>query len=968
MTPYQPKRFMRDASLVALASAFLMPVAALAQEPAARINAAAPSDADAETIVVTGSRIARTGFSTPTPVTVVGQEDIQRQATSNVADLLNTLPAFRPQSTPATAGIFNANAGANSADLRGLGANRTLVLVDGRRFVASTTSGGGFTPSGTVDLNMIPTVLIARTEVVTGGASAAYGSDAVAGVVNLILDTKLDGFRGSLQGGLSERGDYGELFATGAWGSSFAGGRGHFVIGGEYADNQGTGDCYSRAWCAESYNTISNPTPQLNGLARQILLPNTRTSTSSFGGLITSGVLRGTEFASDGSFFKHDYGTFYGTPPTYANGGIFQAGGSADPVNGFYNNFPLVVPVERLATLAHASYEISDAIEIFAEGSYGRVKSGTLGAASRNTGNITIQRDNAYLPDALEAQLVNANQTSFSFGRVSNDIGAPIATTKRETWRVLAGAKGDIGSRWKWDAYAQYGRTDYKLRTSRTQIIDNFARAVDAVDEGEFLNGVKNGNIVCRVALTNPALAVDPITGACRPLNLFGQNRFDPAAVAYAYGTVAQDTKLTQAVFAANVQGDLFDLPAGPLSIAVGGEYRVEDAEGTADPISTALRFLTGPGSGITGPAIKVKEAYAEVAVPLLKDSPLGRLLSVDGAVRVTDYSTSGSVTSWKVGGVYEPIELVRFRVTRSRDIRAPNFFELYAPLSTSFQFLTDPQNSGSFLTSVFLGGNPALKPEVADTFTGGIVLSPTSRLRLSADYFDIKLKGAISTLGGQVIVNRCDQGATEFCSLIARDSGGLLSSVRNVNLNLNTLKTRGVDIEGAYGLPLGSGDLSFRLLGTYTFNLSTIDATGLSVDRAGMNGGPVSQPSGMPNFTGSGFVTYSQGPFSGTVQLRYVSSGVYNATLIGPHQKGYSPTLANSISDNFVGDEWRVNLNVQYDIVNDGRRKMQIFGVINNLFDRSPPNDLPSSFGVTNPVLYDTIGRSYKAGLRFTL
>lgn len=914
-------------------------------------------------IVVTGTRLPVTGFATPTPVTVVGEVDLQRQGVASVADMLNTLPSFRPQSTPATVGIFSSNAGANLADLRGLGAQRTLVLVNGRRFVASTIAGSGNSPSGSVDLNLIPTALIERSEVVTGGASAAYGSDAVAGVVNVILNTDLDGVRGSLQYGISQEDDNRELYATLAGGTDFAGDRGHVVFGAEYSNNKGVGDCYTRDWCAESYNTISNPTPQTNGLARTILLPNARTATSSFNGLITTGVLRGIEFRPDGSYFNHDYGTYYATGPAYSNGGLFQSGGSADPVNGFYNNFPLVAPVERFSSMMHAKYQATDSVQLFMEASYGRADAETIGASARNTGNITIQRDNAYLPAALRAQLQAANQTSFSFGRVSNDIGPPVAEVSRETYRVVTGARGDLSDDWQWDAYYQYGRTNYEQETRNTQITDNFARAVDAVDQGLFQNGVANGNIVCRSTLTTPT---NPLVAGCKPLNLFGQNRFSPEAVAYAYGTAWQHTHLIQQVGSVNLQGSVVELPAGPLSFATGAEYRVESVAGSTDPISSALRFITSSGQSIAGPNTKVKEGYAELGVPLLKSVPLAESLSVNGGVRLTDYSTSGSVWSWKAGLSWEPVDFLRFRGTRSRDIRAPNFFELYAPASTSFQLLTDPNNGGSALTSVVLSGNAKLRPEIAKTWTAGAVVTPVDNLQFSADYFDIKLDGAITTLGGQVIINRCKAGATDLCSLITRNAAGTITSVNNANLNLNTLTTRGIDIEARYKIDLGEGDLTLRALGTYLFDLITIDATGTSVNRAGMNGAPTSQPSGLPTFTGTLSATYALGDFTGTLQSRYVSHGVYNATLIGPHEKGYDPTASNSISDNYVGSYWLFNLNAQYDLTfND--TKVQVYGIVNNLFDRDPPNDLPSSFGVTNPVLYDNIGRSFKAGFRFS-
>jgi outer membrane receptor protein involved in Fe transport len=907
-----------------------------------------------ELVVVTGSHIQINGFSAPTPVTVLSASDIKQQGATNVADVLNLLPAFRPQATPATTGIFAANAGANLADLRGLGANRTLVLIDGRRVVASTVSGSGFSSANSVDLNLVPTTLIARTEVVTGGASAAYGSDAVAGVVNLILDTEYQGIKGSVQAGTSEHGDDHSVYGTLAAGTAFADGRGHVIFGGEYEDNKGTGDCYTREWCAVSYNIVTNPTPQTNGLARSILMPNTRAASATFGGLITSGPLRGTEFSSNGTTVAHDYGVYYATGPAFANGGLFQSGGAIDPVNPFYNNFPLSVPVRRVSTLAHGTFDFTDSLTGFAEASYADARSSYAALASRNTGNITIQRDNAFLPASVVARMVSANVTSFNFGRIGNDIGPYQANTQRNTFRATTGVNGKFGDAWKWDAYYEYGRTQYDARNENVQISDNFARAVDAVR-------APDGTIVCRSTLTNPS-------NGCQPLDLFGQNNFSAAAVDYAYGTATQSTKLTQHVAAVNLSGELFRLPAGPVLPAAGAEYRVEDVAGTADPISTALRFANSAGIPISGPATKVKETYGELALPLVAEHPFFKELSLNGAVRLTDYSTTGSVTTWKFGGVWEPNSLLRLRATRSRDIRAPNFFELYSPNSFTFQTVTDAQRGGaSFLVPVVVGGNIALKPEVAHTLTVGAVLSPLSGVQLSVDYFNIELDGAISTLGSQVIVDQCQAGIASLCSQVIRDGSGAITSIRNLNLNLNQMKTRGIDAEGSFSHPLGSlGQVTLRVLGTYLFNFITVDPAGTAIDRAGMNGAPISQPSGLPRFQGNANLTFARGPISATATVRYLSAGVYNATLIGPDQVGYSPVLANSISNNHVGSVTYVNLNMTASLIDSGSRRVELFGGVNNLLDRDPPNRSPSSFNDTNPTLYDVVGRTYRLGMRY--
>ncbi|MEN7538284.1 TonB-dependent receptor domain-containing protein [Aurantiacibacter flavus] len=941
------------ASGLAIASATL-PTAVAAQQAAAE-GTNIPSE---NAIVVTGSRIARDTFKTATPVTVVSADTIQDQAAINVADALNDLPSFRPQATPATTAIFIGNAGANLADLRGLGAQRTLVLVNGRRYVPGTVAGSGNSPGFTVDLNMIPTALIARSEVVTGGASAAYGSDAVAGVVNLILDNDLVGLRASAQYGISDRGDNEQYFLSGAFGTDFDGGRGHFIIGGEFADSDGLGDCYTREWCAEGYGPVANPIPQVNGLPRQNILPNVRPSTASYNGLFNTGPFAGNEILPDGTLVPHDYGTYYGAP-------IFQSGGSIDPTHAFYAEFPLVSAVQRYNVLARASYEVSDAIKPFVEATYAKIEGETTGAQSRNLGlsptDIGIAADNAFLPENLRQQLDTAGVDSVRFGRIGNDLGHSRGTVEREAYRIAAGAEGEFGGGFTWDMYYQYGQTDYSQRGYNTRKNREFFWAVDAVDEGEFNGGAANGNIICRqVALGNPAAA------GCLPLNLFGENNFDPAARDYAYGTVMQDTKLSRQVLAANISGDLFELPGGPLGFAVGAEYRVEDADGTADPDSVANNFYTSPGAAISGPAVKVKEGYIELAAPLLSGVAGAELLELNGAVRVTDYSTSGTEWTWKIGGTWEPLEGVRFRLTRSRDIRAPNFFELNNPSVASFQFLVDPENeqAGSSLVSVRLSGNPGLKPESADTLTAGVVLSPFDRFNLAVDYFDIKLSDVISTLGGETILRRCSEGATNLCELISRDGGGALLAINNTLLNLNELNTRGIDIEAGYSLPVGTGDLSFRALGTYVFDLITVDQAG-EVNRAGQNGSPVSQESGLPDFTGRFIAEYETPKWEVGLEAEYISSGLYNTTQIGPDQVGYDPTLSGSISDNSIDEYLYVDMRFAYRPMTD-RPELELFARIDNLFDRDPPNNIPSSYGVTNPILYDVVGRMYRMGVRF--
>jgi outer membrane receptor protein involved in Fe transport len=958
------------ASLVALAAA-LLSAGAAAQEAGPEAEASqtggAAEASSGERIVVTGSRIVRSGFTAPTPLTVIGEEQIARQGASNISQVLNEMPAFRPQSTPATTAIFVSNLGASTADLRGLGGNRTLVLIDGRRVVASTVSGGSFTPANTVDLNLVPASLLERVEVVTGGASAAYGSDAVAGVTNLIINRDLNGVRTAVQYGQTEEGDNEEFLVSAAYGAPFAEGRGHAVFGAEFVDNLGAGDCYTRDWCAENYNTISNPfrpgsTTErvIAGQPATIIMPNARTATASLNGLIIAGPLRGTEFNPDGTTFQHDYGV-------YGGAGLFQSGGG-DPVLPFYQFFPLSSESQRINAFGNVDYDLTEDVSVFVQGSFGHVEGNILGSSRRDispAGSFQIRADNAFLPGSVAGQMAALGLATAPFGRIWNDLGPQRGDVSRETYRAVAGFDWSLAESLSLDGYYQYGQTDYSQRGYNTTINSRVRNAIDAVDDGA-------GNIVCRVnADANPANN-DP---ACVPLNPFGAGASSQAARDYVTGTAMQDTTLSQHVAALTLRGDIVELWAGPLAFAAGAEYRKDSVESVVDPISAANDFFTSPGGGIVGgeQSLDVKEAFLELALPLAQDLPFAYSAEINGAVRVTDYSNSGQVETWKIGADWEPVEFLRLRATRSRDIRAPNLFELYQAPQSSFQTVDDPVNGGARgLYPTLLSGNADLQPEIADTWTAGAVVTgrfgSAGTLRASLDWFDISVDDVIATLGAQQIVTQCFNGAAELCSNITRNSAGVITQIVNPNLNLTTLITRGWDAELDYTLPLSTlfansdAALNVRVLGTFLKDFITGDG----IERAGQNGSGVSQPSGLPDYTINGYLTYQTEPFSAQLQVRHISSGVFQATNIGPGQEGYSPLLPNSVDDNSVEAVTYVNLNAQYGLWSDGDRRWELYGVVSNLFDKDPPKNLPSSFGPTNNVLYDVVGRSYRIGARF--
>lgn len=920
---------------------------AIAQEYSSGEGAAA-----SEAIVVTGSRIARDGSDAPTPVRVADAEALTQFSQVNVADSLNRLPSFRPDKTPATSQFDSGNVGGNYLDLRGLGANRTLVLVDGRRFVPNSISG-------TVDVNLVPSLLIDRAEIVTGGASAAYGSDAVSGVVNLLLDKDFEGLRGQAQYGQAELGDMQEYVAAFAYGGSFGGGAGHFIVGAEYVDNEGSGDQLSRGWGAndgseisvvlsDSTRILSNPTPGVGGVPANIISAGARVSFGAPGGLITSGPLAGIQFAPDGSPYPFEYGDYR----TF----LFMLGGSG-PTNWYAVPFiKQVAATKHLSTFAHLDYELGNGIEFFAEGSYAWSQGFNYIVEPMDFGSNTIKRGNPYIPQAIQDEMDQQSITSFQMGRVGNDFGPGRYKSTNEVYRIAAGLSGEISSNWSWDIYYQYGRTDYRFDGENLKYTANYGRAVDAMR-------ADNGSIVCRVALTDPS-------SPCRPLNLFGENNWSQDAYAYAFGESFSTLNYQQHVSAANVQGDLFDLPAGPVSAAFGVEYRSESASGQSDPVSKVNGFFVGNQPAYDGKlgTIDVIEGYAETIVPLLADRPMAEKLELNGAVRFTHYNPAGSVVTWKAGLIYEPVDWLRFRASRSRDIRAPNIGDLFSPLVATFRGIVNPNTLQQSLVPARTGGNPNLLPEKADTTTIGAVIAPTgplSGLRFSVDLYEIKLKGAIGAIGAQTLVDRCFSGATEFCSAVDIDTQGEITQVREIPFNLNQYVARGIDFELGYSGSIGSVGIDFRSLATYTKDLIMVDSRG-SIDRAGQSGRPISGVSGVPHWIIYNTVSADFDKLRVALAHRWIAPSKYDATLIGPDDPAYDPSLPNSINDNTVDGRHYFDLTLNYKLDLGGSSEVDLYATVSNLLDADPPV-APSNSGATNNAYFDVVGRAYRVGTRFS-
>ncbi|MEH3107865.1 MAG: TonB-dependent receptor [Sphingomonas fennica] len=979
--------------------AFAMP--ASAQEAAAGPLLAAPAvdEATAESVVVTGSRIARNGFSAPTPATVFNAQTIQSLGQINVAETLRIIPQNSSFQSDANAGITaGGNVGASFANLRGLNpffGTRTLTLVNSRRFVP--TSDGG-----AVDLNVIPSALIKRVETVTGGASAAYGSDAIAGVVNILLDTDLEGFKAQVDYGQTARADGRTWHGSLIYGTGFAGGRGHIVFGGEYQKQRGIGDCAKvRLWCAASNDVYTNASTILPGgrtsgynipgspgfgLPNFIIGPGSKQAFNDARGVVrdrapAAPAARNIRFTDDGrGIVQFDPGQYVSSSQT----GPRQGGDGAST----FDDSDLQTPVERKIGYASAEFEVSEALKIATELSYAERTASNSGVTAGPRSTYFVQARNPFVPDALRALLGN---TSFSLGK---DLDGQVASDNRAkatVFRGVLGLSGAIGGGWTWNGYYQYGHNKRDQDRTNSRVNTPFVYALDAV------RNPATGEIVCAELLRpNP----DPIAQGCRPLNLFGIGNLDPAAVAYAYRPVVENFRYTQHVLSGSVQGNLHDgWGAGPIGVAAGVDYRDEKGNVTHGDIPnyTDYAFTFGLDFGGT---IKVLEGFSEINVPVFRDGPLGNLLELNGAVRYTrnrsrdSYSAEAKTTeatSWKLSGIYDLVDGLRLRGSRSRDIRAAGFRELFLKNqpteSGSSQGIVDnPAIPGSPAggddpTPILNGGSFALRPEKADTTTAGGIVSPgfLKGFRVSVDWYQIKIRDAVTTLPGQRIVDFCTQ-FTLFCDRITRASATDITFVDARQVNLGRLTLRGFDIEADYTVRLSdlaaplAGSVNLRVLGNRQYDFIVQPNPGVASRNYAGQSGPVGDAGDFnptPPWIWNGFVTYDTDRFTTVLSMRRINRGILNVERTGPEDAGYDPAAINSISTNRVAARTYFGLAASYRIpIGRNDRAVELFATGENIFDRKPPvapggGGLGGSNYPTNPVYFDTFGARWRAGLR---
>ena len=943
------KRHIRRGVSAAALSA-IMPIIFL-DDPAQAQTAPAPS---VEEIVGTGSRIVRDGYEAPTPVSVLGTDEIKDAAAANISEYVNTLPALVGNQSPQTSRTSTTagGVGLNTPQARNLGTSRTLILLNGQRNVGSQ-------PTGQVDVNTFPQQLVSRVEVVTGGASAAYGSDALAGVINYVLDTEFTGFKAEFQGGLTTYGDGPTWNTAISVGTPFAGGRGHLLVSGELAKNYGIYGA-DRDWAKEGWNLINNPlygtTAGLStSVPERLVVAGSAQSVMTAGGIITNTALRGIAFGPGGAPYNFQYGSLVRDP--WMIGGEWRA-------NDFTHNSTMLDPEEgRQNFFTRASYDLTDNIEVYAQYGWAYGNAFSTGARHFSAGDLVINADNAFMPASVRAQAVALGITRFNMG--SRWVDLPFMHSQRVdryVRRWVAGMNGNFeaaGADWSWDAYYQLGQANI-----RKSFYDRWRSAqplaIDAVRHPT------TGVIVCRSSIANPS-------NGCVPWNVFGVGVNTKAAADYIAGWSYALERNEQEVMAASATGEPFDLWAGPVSIAFGAEHRKESVGG----IESARNAVNDSSLGNSRPtrgSYSVTEGFLETVVPLAVDTGWARSLEFNGAVRATDYSTSGYVTTWKLGATYSPVDDLRLRVTRSRDIRAPHNVELFAAGIFVGSLVNDPFRGG-LPTNIQseTSGNPNLKPEKADTTGIGVVFQPTfvPGFQASADYYNINVKDVIGTVGRQEVPDRCFAGETTFCSSLIFVNG-ILNTVRIQPTNFIRQLNRGMDFEASYSTGLDnivsswSGDLSLRAMATRY--MKQIQDTGTGAGLINTVGGNVRK------WKYTLTATYSYDAYRFSLMGRGLSSGVYDVTIVECTSGcPVSTALKRTQNINALPGSFYLDVALRYEFMQSDSGTAEAFLTVRNFMNKDPAiyaiGPAGTASGIAcNAALSDCLGRVFRAGIRFEM
>lgn len=980
------KIMLRSALLASAASASLFAVPTFAQAQAAG------EAVDVGEIVVTGSRIRRDTFSAPQPLTVVTSEAIREQGQVSLGDLLLEQPVINPATNAQNSSGTLFLAGQTRADIRGLGPTRTLVLMDGRRLPFSDAS------SPAVDLNTIPSLMVERIETIAGGTSAVYGSEAIAGVVNFIMKKQQDGLEIDLQAGVTEEGDGEEYRAGFNWGAKYFDDRLNVLIGGEVA-SQDTIMQKDRDWAFPGIRRDVRSSPQP-------IIAQNRANTSPYATFqLIGGNVVGTARAV----------TLDVRNPT----NVVRLSNSCatatvqpdcqDPAL-FYSQVynALQGKSNRQVIRGYADYKITDTWKAFVDVSYlhgsgyGIFQPAFSSAAGGGTMPVVLRGDNAFLNGpgataaALRAEWLAAGKTltqtqTAQVGKFWREFGGRDVKAEREQVKYSGGIDGNFetfGRDVRMGAYVQYSEVTGSTISYNVPNVTRVQQATDAV--------LVNGQVVCRDVAARAA--------GCVPWDLV--NGASQEAILWTNGVATSDQKLSQTVAGINFDTNLFELPAGPVGIAFGAEYRKEKSQFVQDPIS-ASGVLFFNAIGTREGEYDTKEAYAEVRVPILKDLPFAQELTVEAAGRVGDYSTVGGVDQWRLAAEWAPFEDIRFRVSESTAVRAPNIVELFSPQGRNFTTAAlDPCDAANFRSAnaaqqaarritcaaaipgynpttfqsnigpgrpslaLLQGGNPNLDAERAHTYQYGVVIRPrwVPNFQASADFFKYNITDSVGTIPINTLLGAlCYDDASRsvatnpFCQQIRRDTsgattGGLVGGISEVVLvqqNVASTKVEGWDYSVSYGFQTEDlfgkdyGSIAMRVDATWMYKFVTQGLPGQAFVQFANT-----VTNATPEWKGNASVRWSYDKFSFTWSTLYFGSMIANQA----QQRGV-------IDPYKTGDYFRHDIRMTYRLNDEIRFRA---GVV-NLFDRNPPA-VPETFTGTGTgsSQYDNAGRFFFIGANF--
>jgi len=908
-----------------------------------------------EEVVVTGSRIRQSELGFANPVTTFSADSIVQSGKTNLADFLTQSPALVGSVTGDLTAGSNPDfgeVGLNLLDLRHLGVDRTLVLVDGRRHVS------GLAGSAAVDIDAIPTDLLQAVDVLTGGASAIYGADGVSGVVNFRLKKDFEGVTVRGQTSTSAHGDGNNRFLALTAGTNFRDGRGNVAIAYEFNSDDRVND-QARAYLRppRSANLYQNQ----NDLADSPDLPD----------LVPYNDVRYADSARMGAVdvdfdFLSDYegtGNVYDRGFVLENSGGYTQGGSSTPVDGYQGDLFPKLDRHLVNVLGH--FDVNDSLTISAEGKYVRSHAFSVAQPTFDF-YLFMTPDNPFMPQAIRDAIVpDAAATYFDdpatpdgvlVTRDNFDLGVNAEDTLRETLRGVLAANGTISDHLRYEVSYVYGETRSKIISVNNRLEDNWLAAIDVVSDP--ITGVP----VCRSSL-DPS-APEYIAG-CVPYNIFGDGVRNPGATAFVNTNSVSHSKVTQQVVSGSMSGDFgstMELPGGSIGFAFGAEYRRETSD--SDPAQEIQDGLTwvGPIAPTPG-SFDVKEVFAEINLPVLVNAPFANRLSFGAAVRASDYSTVGSTNSWKVDAVYAPVRSVTFRATYAQAVRAPNIAELFSPESTSFNFITDPcdinelnngtntrgANCAALLTQLgvdpatftpsntpqatlytegLFGGNANLSEETAKTWTAGVVLRPefAPGLSVSLDWYDIKIADAINTPGAEELAQLCvDQPTLDnsFCAGITRDPAtGYIVGFTVRPDNVASFRTAGLDMAFNYALPTTHhGDFKLQLVGGYLSRLEFVASPGATVDSD-------LQEQYFPKFSATLDATWTKGPVTLAYGINWFAKTDRFTSQVLAGDPDYSDPRYFKVKQ-----KWEHDINVGYDI----GEHVNVYAGINNLFDQKP-------------------------------